>query len=165
MNNFTQNLSKKPGNRTGIKNIEKQKKSILVDWIREHRDNPYPTEDEKYQLAEATQLTAKQISNWFTNARKRHSSLIDESKLLKAKRRRSALNSSLLNYQRSIQPGLEIQIPHMTQWDASAHQFAMSADKFCFCSIDEDLSKFRHQLELKHTEKKQKHCIDLFRLL
>lgn len=62
--------SKKPGHRTGMKNIEKWKKDILTKWVMEHKDNPYPSEEIKDELAKVCQLTKKQVSNWFTNARK-----------------------------------------------------------------------------------------------
>lgn len=61
---------KKPGHRTGMKNIEKWKKDILKNWIVENKLNPYPSEDIKEELAQFCNLTKKQVSNWFTNARK-----------------------------------------------------------------------------------------------
>lgn len=62
--------TKRPGHRTGMKNIEKWKKDILTKWVLENRDNPYPSEDIKENLAQVCDLTKKQVSNWFTNARK-----------------------------------------------------------------------------------------------
>lgn len=46
---------------------------ILKQWMfaPEHVDNPYPTEQEKVNLAAAAGITKKQVSNWFVNARKR----------------------------------------------------------------------------------------------
>ena len=58
------------GHRTGIKNIEKWKKDILAKWVVENKANPYPSEDVKENLAKICRLTKKQVSNWFTNARK-----------------------------------------------------------------------------------------------
>jgi len=43
----------------------------MTDWLREHRDNPYPNDDEKEALIESTRLTMNQINYWFTNARRR----------------------------------------------------------------------------------------------
>lgn len=63
-------MSKKPGHRTGMKNIDQWKKDILAKWVKENSDNPYPSEDDKQRLAEECDLTRKQVSNWFTNARK-----------------------------------------------------------------------------------------------
>lgn len=44
---------------------------ILQDWLQEHLTNPYPTKEEKSQLASRTGLKIKQISTWFTNNRQR----------------------------------------------------------------------------------------------
>ena len=43
----------------------------MTDWLREHRDNPYPNDDEKEALIASTRLTMNQINYWFTNARRR----------------------------------------------------------------------------------------------
>ncbi|XP_062850952.1 homeobox protein six1a [Trichomycterus rosablanca] len=43
-------------------------RSILRDW---YNRNPYPLPRDKRQLAEATGLTATQVSNWFKNRRQR----------------------------------------------------------------------------------------------
>lgn len=37
----------------------------------EHFTHPYPNEDEKQQLAIDNGITVSQVTNWFTNARKR----------------------------------------------------------------------------------------------
>ncbi|TID12824.1 Homeobox protein TGIF1 [Venturia nashicola] len=44
---------------------------ILKDWMDQHRDNPYPTEEEKDELKTLTGLKSGQISNWFANTRRR----------------------------------------------------------------------------------------------
>ncbi|XP_057573596.1 homeobox protein TGIF2LX-like [Hippopotamus amphibius kiboko] len=44
---------------------------ILRDWLYEHRFKAYPSEVEKRMLAEQTNLSFMQISNWFINARRR----------------------------------------------------------------------------------------------
>ena len=62
--------TQRAGNRTGIKNIDRWKKEVLVRWVLENKSNPYPSEDIKENLAIALSLTKKQVSNWFTNARK-----------------------------------------------------------------------------------------------
>ncbi|KAJ9640975.1 hypothetical protein H2199_005643 [Coniosporium tulheliwenetii] len=46
----------------------------LKSWMDEHRDNPYPTEEEKEELRNRTGLKAVQISNWLANARRRNKS-------------------------------------------------------------------------------------------
>ncbi|XP_010950958.1 homeobox protein TGIF2LX [Camelus bactrianus] len=44
---------------------------ILRDWLYEHRRKAYPSEREKRMLAEQTNLSFTQVSNWFMNARRR----------------------------------------------------------------------------------------------
>ncbi|KNC48124.1 uncharacterized protein AMSG_04353 [Thecamonas trahens ATCC 50062] len=44
---------------------------ILDNWLFSHVDNPYPTEEEKHELAALTALPFARISSWFTNARRR----------------------------------------------------------------------------------------------
>ncbi|KAJ5131429.1 Zinc finger C2H2 [Penicillium bovifimosum] len=45
--------------------------SILKSWLRNHNDNPYPTEQERDDLKQNTGLTRTQIANWLANARRR----------------------------------------------------------------------------------------------
>lgn len=45
--------------------------SILWDFVRTHKNNPYPTNQQKEYLVRQTKLTMTQIRNWFTNTRKR----------------------------------------------------------------------------------------------
>ena len=45
--------------------------NILKTWLLQHAVNPYPTQDQKTQLAEATGLTVPQINTWFANGRRR----------------------------------------------------------------------------------------------
>ena len=44
---------------------------VLRDWLDVHADNPYPTEDEKVELEQRTDLKPTQIANWLANARRR----------------------------------------------------------------------------------------------
>ena len=44
---------------------------ILKDWMLEHHDHPYPTEEEKEMLGQQTGLSLGQISNWMANTRRR----------------------------------------------------------------------------------------------
>ncbi|XP_047331945.1 homeobox protein knotted-1-like 2 [Impatiens glandulifera] len=52
--------------------LPREARQILLDWWTFHYKWPYPTEEEKVGLAEATGLDQKQINNWFINQRKRH---------------------------------------------------------------------------------------------
>jgi len=45
--------------------------NTLREWFINHVDYPYPNDAEKAELAQATGLTIKQTTNWFTNNRKR----------------------------------------------------------------------------------------------
>lgn len=44
---------------------------VLKDWMVEHHDHPYPTEEEKDTLGQQTGLSPSQISNWMANTRRR----------------------------------------------------------------------------------------------
>ena len=45
--------------------------TTLKLWIQAHRDHPYPTPDEKHELAKNLGLTMCQLNNWFCNERRR----------------------------------------------------------------------------------------------
>ena len=56
-------------------------RKVLREWLHKNLTNPYPSEEEKLELAEKTGLTVLQLNNWFINARRREfKSLIDISK-------------------------------------------------------------------------------------
>ncbi|GMM51187.1 Tos8 protein [Starmerella bacillaris] len=52
-------------------NLPKDVTNTLRNWLQEHINHPYPTEEDKIMLANQTQLTMVQVSNWFINARRR----------------------------------------------------------------------------------------------
>ncbi|KAK1788643.1 hypothetical protein P4O66_002465 [Electrophorus voltai] len=56
-------------NKRGV--LPKQATSIMRTWLFQHIGHPYPTEDEKKQIASQTNLTLLQVNNWFINARRR----------------------------------------------------------------------------------------------
>ncbi|XP_068177434.1 homeobox protein Meis1-like isoform X2 [Antennarius striatus] len=45
--------------------------NILRAWLFQHLTHPYPSEEQKRQLAQDTGLTILQVNNWFINARRR----------------------------------------------------------------------------------------------
>jgi hypothetical protein len=49
----------------------KQVRKVLQDWLRVHFENPYPTKHEKEILAREAGITVDQVTQWFTNARRR----------------------------------------------------------------------------------------------
>ncbi|KAH5433128.1 hypothetical protein HBI32_054660 [Parastagonospora nodorum] len=74
---------------------------ILKDWMLEHIDHPYPTDEDKELLKEQTGLSLGQISNWMANTRRRQ----------KARPKRSASPS--------IRPSTEaINIPAGRTWES-----------------------------------------------
>ena len=44
--------------------------AVLVLWIEEHAQNPYPSKAEKHYLAHYAGMTQRQLNDWFANARR-----------------------------------------------------------------------------------------------
>nr|XP_033773993.1 homeobox protein PKNOX2 isoform X3 [Geotrypetes seraphini] len=69
------NEDKKSKNKRGV--LPKHATNIMRSWLFQHLmvrqlpNHPYPTEDEKRQIAAQTNLTLLQVNNWFINARRR----------------------------------------------------------------------------------------------
>lgn len=42
---------------------------ILSSWYRRHKDNPYPSRREKYELSLKCELSYQTVDNWFMNVR------------------------------------------------------------------------------------------------
>ncbi|KAL4993294.1 hypothetical protein BDV10DRAFT_199827 [Aspergillus recurvatus] len=56
--------SKRPGTKgTGV--------NVLKKWFDQHCERPYPSKEEKVELASSSGLTLTQISTWFANTRRR----------------------------------------------------------------------------------------------
>jgi len=55
------------------RSLPQQAKDILYKWLfsNEHFSDPFPSKEEKQELANRTGLTLNQINTWFTNARRR----------------------------------------------------------------------------------------------
>ncbi|XP_016327037.1 homeobox protein PKNOX1-like isoform X1 [Sinocyclocheilus anshuiensis] len=51
--------------------LPKHATNVMRSWLFQHIGHPYPTEDEKKQIALQTNLTLLQVNNWFINARRR----------------------------------------------------------------------------------------------
>ncbi|KAI9737066.1 MAG: hypothetical protein M1834_000656 [Cirrosporium novae-zelandiae] len=58
-------------NRKRRGNLPKWVTDILKDWLQRNLDHPYPTEDQKFDLMNQTNMDMQQLSNWFINARRR----------------------------------------------------------------------------------------------
>ena len=68
--NFTtgDDVSVKPRGRT---NLPKTSVKILKTWLFEHQRKAFPAEEEKVKLGQASNLTGRQVNDWFINARRR----------------------------------------------------------------------------------------------
>lgn len=53
------------------KNLPAAARQTMRAWLKAHVDNPYPTDEEKVQLAAAGGITVEQVTTWFINARSR----------------------------------------------------------------------------------------------
>ncbi|XP_006265003.1 homeobox protein Meis3 isoform X1 [Alligator mississippiensis] len=60
---------KKRSKKRGI--FPKVATNIMRAWLFQHLSHPYPSEEQKKQLAQDTGLTILQVNNWFINARRR----------------------------------------------------------------------------------------------
>lgn len=63
------NSSSKRQKKRGI--FPKVATNIMRAWLFQHLSHPYPSEEQKKQLAQDTGLTILQVNNWFINARRR----------------------------------------------------------------------------------------------
>ncbi|KAF3841817.1 hypothetical protein F7725_023768 [Dissostichus mawsoni] len=71
---------KKRNKKRGI--FPKVATNIMRAWLFQHLTHPYPSEEQKKQLAQDTGLTILQVNNWFINARRRIvQPMIDQSNL------------------------------------------------------------------------------------
>ena len=53
------------------RNLSSEARSVLRAWLKDHEDDPYPSEEEKKRLCKKTAINMEQLSNWFINARVR----------------------------------------------------------------------------------------------
>lgn len=68
----------------------------LRQWFFAHSDHPYPSEEDKQELAHETGLTRTQIQNWFINARRRQR-ILEKSRKSTITRSGSPMPRSLLS--------------------------------------------------------------------
>lgn len=55
-----------------VNKFSKWQTDILINWMIEHREHPFPTQKQVCSLASAADLTCTQVVNWTTNVRKRN---------------------------------------------------------------------------------------------
>lgn len=63
-------------------NLPKETTYILLKWLSDHLNHPYPNSFEKSQLMLSTGLNQQQLSNWFINARRRKIKILKEQQRL-----------------------------------------------------------------------------------
>lgn len=52
-------------------NLSKIVVGVFKDWLYNHKDNPYPTTQEKLELTRKTGVNLEVLNNWFVNNRRR----------------------------------------------------------------------------------------------
>ncbi|CAJ0935205.1 unnamed protein product, partial [Mesorhabditis belari] len=57
------------------RNFSKEATAVLQEFFNTHADHPYPTDEEKAELAKKCNITVQQVSNWFGNRRIRQKKL------------------------------------------------------------------------------------------
>jgi hypothetical protein len=65
-------ISSADAKRTASGKFEKNQVQPLTEWLLKHSSNPYPSMDDKADLAMKSGLSTQQVQNWFINMRKRH---------------------------------------------------------------------------------------------
>lgn len=107
-------------NKRGV--LPKHATNVMRSWLFQHIGHPYPTEDEKKQIAGQTNLTLLQVNNWFINARRRIlQPMLDSSsaELPKSKKKVAQMRSVQRFWPDSIASGAP---PQQQQ----AHQYTVS---------------------------------------
>lgn len=74
------NSNSNSSSRRKRQNLPRQTTLILLSWLSDHLDRPYPNSREKYELLIKTHLSIQQLDNWFINARRRKISILKKMK-------------------------------------------------------------------------------------
>lgn len=56
---------------SNYKQLHPEARRVLGEWYDVHMNNPYPSDEEKSQLAERAGITEQQVKSWFANKRSR----------------------------------------------------------------------------------------------
>ncbi|KAI3405127.2 CUP9 [Candida oxycetoniae] len=78
--NTNPNSSSSYSKRKTRNNLPKEITFVLLRWLNDHLNHPYPNSFEKNQLMMSTGLNQQQLSNWFINARRRKIKSLKEQK-------------------------------------------------------------------------------------
>ncbi|XP_065149072.1 homeobox protein PKNOX1.1 [Paramisgurnus dabryanus] len=124
-----------PKNKRGV--LPKQATNVMRSWLFQHIAHPYPTEEEKKQIATQTNLTLLQVNNWFINARRRIlQPMLDASSSETTKAKKKTAPSRPLHRFWSdsiVSPGTQ---QELTMPDGSMVTVGMSVDGFQALSSD-----------------------------
>lgn len=105
--------------------LPKRATQIMKSWLFQHIAHPYPTEDEKRQIAAQTNLTLLQVNNWFINGRRRIlQPMLDSAGAAAAEPKPKANKSSTKSAQRFWPEniaGLQVQPSALTVEDSDSH--------------------------------------------
>ncbi|KAL2795496.1 hypothetical protein BJX66DRAFT_324588 [Aspergillus keveii] len=63
-------MAQKAPKRTPRARLSASAVKVLRTWFEEHRDDPYPSDFDKEELARRSGLSLTQVSNWFNNSRR-----------------------------------------------------------------------------------------------
>ncbi|CAC5392214.1 unnamed protein product [Mytilus coruscus] len=99
---------------------------ILKDWLKQNRNNPYPTKTDKVMLAYSTNMTMTQISNWFANSRRR----------IKQEKSEKELNDSLLGSSCDKKRRLPSCREAMRQTESVSSAKCKTENKACALAVD-----------------------------
>mmetsp|Transcript_15194 Transcript_15194/g.28908 ORF Transcript_15194/g.28908 Transcript_15194/m.28908 type:complete len:219 (-) Transcript_15194:242-898(-) len=83
--------------------LPRRSREILAQWFEDNIASPYPTDEQRDQLVQATGLSAKQIHHWFTNRRKRDHKW--RAKYLRRGRGRRPKNANKIAIERAMRMG------------------------------------------------------------
>ncbi|UKZ93386.1 uncharacterized protein TrAFT101_008301 [Trichoderma asperellum] len=119
---------------------------VLKEWLSSHRAHPYPTEDEKTELGEATGMTRRQISYWFVNARRRHI----VSRLDQAEEQLAESPSSALPVTETPDVKSWSDMAPLERWRRSPPEFEPVPWEVINDSLKDSLSSYASEPDLRH---------------
>ncbi|TRY90366.1 hypothetical protein DNTS_006493 [Danionella cerebrum] len=145
-------------NKRGV--LPKQATNVMRSWLFQHISHPYPTEEEKKQIATQTNLTLLQVNNWFINARRRIlQPMLDASSTESSKSKKKATQSRPLDRfwsDSATSPGSqEIILP-----DGSLVAVGMNADGFQALSSDGATLAMQQVMMGNHSEEETEESED-----
>lgn len=138
-------------NKRGV--LPKQATGVMRSWLFQHIGHPYPTEEEKKQIANQTNLTLLQVNNWFINARRRIlQPMLDANSTETPKTKKKTPQSRPLQrfWPDSIASSVSQQ--QLTMADGTMVTFGMSIDGFQALSSDGEILTMQQVMMDDHSE-------------